>query len=289
MNDIKEILELYKSELEINGQTKKTIKTYSFFIEKFLLFLKEKNKDIYSIEKRDIKEFLLKTHSQKKYSSKTIYNMILALKSFLRFIEREDLAKELRLPRLPKPLPKALSKEEVKKLINQADNIRDKLLILLFYSTGLRVSEVRNLNINDINFEDKFLIVRRGKGQKDRVIPLPDKVIELLKEYLKWREENYKNIVDKEALFINKFGKRMSYEFIEKIIRTIGKKANIKVTCHMLRHSFATHMLENGADIRVIQEILGHEKLSTTQIYTKVTTRYLKEIYDKFNPLNDIN
>jgi site-specific recombinase XerD len=81
----------------------------------------------------------------------------------------------------------------------------------------------------------------------------------------------------------------MSYEFIEKIIRTIGKKANIKVTCHMLRHSFATHMLENGADIRVIQEILGHEKLSTTQIYTKVTTKYLKEIYDKFNPLNDIN
>jgi len=286
---VESILELYKSELEIQGYTKNTVKTYLFFIKEFLNFLEKKGKNLDDLDKRLLKEFLLKSHSDKKYSIKSFYNLILALKSFLKFIEREDLLTQLKLPKLPKALPKALSKEEIKKLVNATENIRDKLIILLFYSTGLRVSELRNLNLTDINFEDKFLIVRQGKGRKDRVIPLSDKVIELIKEYLKWREEKFKDKnIEKEALFLNKSGKRISTVSLEKIVRNLGKKVGIKVTCHMLRHSFATHMLENGADIRVIQEILGHEKLSTTQIYTKVTTKYLKEIYLKYNPLKDL-
>ena len=285
--NLEELLKLYKAELEIQGQTPRTIKTYTFFIKKFLEFLQKKGVDPYSLEKRHLKEFLLRTHAEKNYSIKSLYNLILALKSFLRFLEREDLVKSLKLPKLPKSLPKALTKEEIRRLIDAADNLRDKLIIILFYATGLRVSEMRNLNIEDINFEDEFLIVRQGKGRKDRVVPLPRKVIELLKQYLKWRDEYYLNKKEN-ALFLNKNGKRMSYEYIEKIVRNVGKKAGIKVTCHMLRHSFATHMLENGADIRVIQEILGHEKLSTTQIYTKVTTKYLKEVYSKFNPIKEI-
>jgi len=285
--NLEELLKLYKAELEIQGQTPRTIKTYTFFIKKFLEFLQKKGVDPYSLEKRHLKEFLLRTHAEKNYSIKSLYNLILALKSFLRFLEREDLVKSLKLPKLPKSLPKALTKEEIRRLIDAADNLRDKLIIILFYATGLRVSEMRNLNVEDINFEDEFLIVRQGKGRKDRVVPLPKKVIELLKQYLKWRDEYYLNKKEN-ALFLNKNGKRMSYEYIEKIVRNVGKKAGIKVTCHMLRHSFATHMLENGADIRVIQEILGHEKLSTTQIYTKVTTKYLKEVYSKFNPIKEI-
>ena len=285
--NLEELLKLYKAELEIQGQTPRTIKTYTFFIKKFLEFLQKKGVDPYSLEKRHLKEFLLRTHAEKNYSIKSLYNLILALKSFLRFLEREDLVKSLKLPKLPKSLPKALTKEEIRRLIDAADNLRDKLIIILFYATGLRVSEMRNLNVEDINFEDEFLIVRQGKGRKDRVVPLPRKVIELLKQYLKWRDEYYLNKKEN-ALFLNKNGKRMSYEYIEKIVRNVGKKAGIKVTCHMLRHSFATHMLENGADIRVIQEILGHEKLSTTQIYTKVTTKYLKEVYSKFNPIKEI-
>jgi integrase/recombinase XerD len=286
---VENILELYKSELEIQGYTKNTVKTYLFFIKEFLNFLNKKNLSFENLDKGVVKEFLLKSHSEKKYSIKSFYNLILALKSFLRFIEREDLALQLKLPKLPKSLPKALSKDEIRKLIKEAKNIRDKLIILLFYSTGLRVSELRNLNLNDINLEDKYLIVRQGKGRKDRVIPLSDKVVDLIKEYLKWREEKFKGKnYEKEALFLNKSGRRISTVSLEKIVRNLGKKVGIKVTCHMLRHSFATHMLENGADIRVIQEILGHEKLSTTQIYTKVTTKYLKEVYLKYNPIKDL-
>ncbi|HIQ51510.1 MAG TPA: recombinase XerC [Nautiliaceae bacterium] len=284
-----DVLELYKSELEIQGYTKNTVKTYLFFIKEFLEFLKKKKKGLGELDKALLKEFLLKSHSEKKYAIKSFYNLVLALKSFLKFIEREDLLIYLKLPKLPKSLPKALSKEEIKKLINSANNIRDKLIVLLFYSTGLRVSELRNLNLNDINLEDKFLIVKQGKGRKDRVIPLSDKIIDLIKEYLKWREERFKGKeIEKEAFFLNKNGRRISTVSLEKIVRNLGKKIGIKVTCHMLRHSFATHMLENGADIRVIQEILGHEKLSTTQIYTKVTTKYLREVYLKYNPLKDL-
>lgn len=252
------------------------------FIKYFLNFLIEKNKKIDEIDKFIIKEFLLQIYKQKKYKQKSVYNLILALKSFLRFLNKEEIIKTLKLPKVPKTLPKVLSKEEIRKLLKSCKNEREKLIFLLLYSTGLRVSELTNLTLEDIDLKNNFLVVRGGKGKKDRIVPLNKKIVDLIKNYL----ENRKS--DSIYLINNKFGNKISTVYIEKMIREIGKRANIKVTCHMLRHSFATHMLENGADIRIIQEILGHEKLSTTQIYTKITTKYLKEIYDKFNPLNDI-
>jgi len=132
--NLEELLKLYKAELEIQGQTPRTIKTYTFFIKKFLEFLQKKGVDPYSLEKRHLKEFLLRTHAEKNYSIKSLYNLILALKSFLRFLEREDLVKSLKLPKLPKSLPKALTKEEIRRLIDAADNLRDKLIIILFYA-----------------------------------------------------------------------------------------------------------------------------------------------------------
>ncbi len=281
-NSLKEILELYITELEMNGFSKNTVKTYIMFINYFLSFLENKNKSLEELDRKILKEFLLKIYRQKKYKQKSVYNLILALKSFLRFLEREDLVKTLKLPKIPKSLPKALSKEEIKKMLNSCKNDKEKLIFLLLYSTGLRVSELANLKLEDINLKDKFLVVRGGKGKKDRIIPLNDKIIELINSYLKNRKKNSDYLIN------NKFGGKISTVYLEKIIREIGKRVGLKVTCHMLRHSFATHMLENGADIRVIQEILGHERLSTTQIYTKITTKYLKEVYSKFNPLTNL-
>jgi len=234
------------------------------------------------IDKKLLKEFLLRIYKQKKYKQKSVYNLILALKSFLRFLEKDELAKTLKLPKIPKTLPKALSKEEIKKLLNNCKNEKEKLILLLLYSTGLRVSELANLKLEDVDLKEKFLIVRGGKGKKDRIVPLNDKIVELINSYLSSRKKN------SEYLISNKFGNKISTVYLEKVIREIGKRIGIKVTCHMLRHSFATHMLENGADIRVIQEILGHERLSTTQIYTKITTKYLREVYSKFNPLTSL-
>jgi len=281
-NSLKEILELYITELEMNGFSKNTVKTYIMFINYFLSFLENKNKSLEELDRKILKEFLLKIYRQKKYKQKSVYNLILALKSFLRFLEREDLVKTLKLPKIPKSLPKALSKEEIKKMLNSCKNDKEKLIFLLLYSTGLRVSELANLKLEDINLKDKFLVVRGGKGKKDRIIPLNDKIIELINSHLKNRKKNSDYLIN------NKFGGKISTVYLEKIIREIGKRVGLKVTCHMLRHSFATHMLENGADIRVIQEILGHERLSTTQIYTKITTKYLKEVYSKFNPLTNL-
>ncbi len=279
---INELLDLYKTELELKGYSKNTIKTYLMFITQFMEFVQKKNKNLEEIDKKILKEFLLKTYKERKYKQKSAYNLILALKSFLRFLEKEDLISYLKLPKVPKSLPKALTKEEIKKLIQNCKNKKEKLVLLLLYSTGLRVSELANLKVEDIKLEESYLIVRGGKGKKDRIIPLSNKVKTLIEEYLKNRKKDSKYLIN------NKFGEKISTVYLEKMIREIGKRANIKVTCHMLRHSFATHILENGADIRVIQEILGHERLSTTQIYTKITTKYLKEIYTKFNPADNL-
>ena len=150
--------------------------------------------------------------------------------------------------------------------------------MLLLYGSGLRVSELCNLKISDIDFKRSLIIVRGGKGAKDRIVPIPKALLKEIEDYLKMRNDNSEYLLVEERR--NKKDK-LSPKTVWYILDKYGKKAGIKVTPHMLRHSFATHMLENGIDIRVIQEILGHSNLSTTQIYTKVTVEHLRRAQEK--------
>ena len=199
----------------------------------------------------------------------------------------DEEAERLKSPKVPRSLPKSLTKEDVKKLIKAVPPTRkrDRLIILLLYGTGLRVSEVCNLKIEDIDFKRGILIVKGGKGAKDRVVPIPDFLLKEIEDYLKTREDG------SEYLFVEvrrEKKDRISPKTVWYLLKKYGEKAGIRVTPHMLRHSFATHMLEKGVDIRVIQEILGHSNLSTTQIYTKVTVEHLKRAQEKARLVDEI-
>jgi len=184
-------------------------------------------------------------------------------------------------------MPKSLTREDVKRLLNAVPltRKRDRLIILLLYGTGLRVSEVCNLKIKDIDFNRGVLTVKGGKGAKDRIVPLSGPLLKEIDEYLETRKDG------SEYLFVEirrEKKDKISPKTVWYLLKKYGNKANVSVTPHMLRHSFATHMLERGIDIRVIQEILGHSSLSTTQIYTKVTVEHLKKAQEKAKLIEDL-
>ncbi len=214
------------------------------------------------------------------YSNKSLNLVVQALRAYFRFEGLEEEAEKLKPPKVPRSLPKALTKEEVRKLLSVISPLRkrDRLIVLLLYGTGLRVSELCNLKIKDIDLDRGIAVVRGGKGAKDRMVPIPEPIIREIREYLAARKDGSEYLLVEEKRD-NK--DKISPKTVWYLLNRYGKKAGIKVTPHMLRHSFATHMLENGVDIRVIQEILGHSNLSTTQIYTKVTVEHLKRAQKK--------
>ncbi|AAL81992.1 recombinase XerC [Pyrococcus furiosus DSM 3638] len=274
-----EVLEEFATYLELEGKSKNTIRMYTYFLSKFL-------EEGYSPTARDALRFLAKLRA-KGYSIRSINLVVQALKAYFKFEGLNEEAERLRNPKIPKTLPKSLTEEEVKKLIEviPKDKIRDRLIVLLLYGTGLRVSELCNLKIEDINFEKGFLTVRGGKGGKDRTIPIPQPLLTEIKNYLRRRTD------DSPYLFVEsrrKNKEKLSPKTVWRILKEYGRKAGIKVTPHQLRHSFATHMLERGIDIRIIQELLGHASLSTTQIYTRVTAKHLKEAVERANLLENL-
>jgi integrase/recombinase XerD len=270
-----EIIEEYKVWLEIQGKSKNTIKTYSGIIKKFLEFLINNGiiiKDIKSInnslDKNLILKFLSKLKVEKKLDSNSLRLYIRALSSFLKFLDNENLAKQIKAPKVDKRLPKFITYDELNKLLENAENYRDKLIIKFLFYTGVRVSELIKIKKNDIIFEEGFVKVY-GKGGKERIVPIPKELLNELKDYI--------NKINTENIF------PLSPRQVERIIKNIAKKAGIskKVTPHVLRHSLATTLLSKGVDIRYIQEILGHSSLNITQIYTHVVPSQLKEIYKK--------
>ena len=267
------MLEKLNNELKLRGFSNQTIRSYTLQVDLFSKFIK---KDLSKVTKDDIKNYLGYLISEKNLSPKSI-----ALKkAALKFLYHEVLNKNIvdfKTPKTQKKLPNFLTKEEVKLLIEKAGTSKTRLIIKFLYSSGLRVSELCNLKISDLEITSKNGWVRKGKGSKDRMFILSDKLIEELKEYLK---EN-KN---KKYLFEGPKGP-LSSRNIQKIVQRAAKKANInkRVSPHVLRHSFATHLLDNGTDIRIIQELLGHANLNTTQIYTHVSREQLKKIK---NPLD---
>ncbi len=267
-----EHIEKLKAELRLRGFSPLTSRNYSFFVSKFL---QKSNKQVEQLNQDDAKLYL-----SEMFDTKSKNTIMLAMAS-LKFFYTEILKKEfgdIKTPKKDKQLPEVLSKTEVKTLIDSADNEKSRLIVSLLYSGGLRVSELVNLKVNDVNFNDNTGWVRRGKGAKDRLFTLSSSLSQDLKSYLEGRDHVY--IFSKE--------KPLTTRNIQKIINGTKKRAaiNKKVTPHTLRHSYATHLLESGVDIRLIQTLLGHANLNTTQMYTHISTDQIKKIQ---NPLDSLN
>ena len=267
-----EELKQLETELRLRRKSEKTIKNYLFFNQKFLEFVK---KPVQDIGINDIKNYLA---SLDKLSTATLSLAIASLRFFYEKILKQSLFKDIEVPKKEKKLPAVLTKDEVKKLIESSETNKSKLIISILYSSGLRVSEVVNLKKDDLNIQEKIGWVRGGKGKKDRVFMLSDKLIEQLRPFMV-KHSNYLYILSKED--------PLTTRNIQKIVKHASKKAGFskKITPHTLRHSFATHLLEAGTDIRYIQELLGHSNLSTTQIYTHVSTDELKKIKSPFDAM----
>jgi integrase/recombinase XerD len=266
---MKKIIEKTKSELKYRNYSPKTIKSYLICIQKYLHFSK-KNK-IKSKEKA-IKEYLYSL-SQNNLSYSSINQNLSALKFFYSSILNSPITTNYKFARKPKKLPVVLSKNEVNKIIEVIKNPKHKLLISISYGSGLRVSEVVSLKIKDISLDELVIHISQGKNNKDRITVLSKNLRHDIQNLMVNKNNN-------EYLFISERGNKLTTRSAQKVFSQALKKVGInkKATFHSLRHSFATHLLENGVDIRYVQELLGHSNIRTTQRYTKVTNPKLKNI-----------
>lgn len=265
------ILFSLKREMKIRKYSFKTIKSYLSINRYFLIFTKKYPKQI---ENQDIKKYLFYLANEKNLSSASINQAINALRFYYGRILKQNFIYDLKRPKKDKLLPKVLSREEVNHLFNVPMNIKHKLILMLAYSSGLRVSEIVKMKISDVDTKRNVLFIRKAKGRKDRQSLLSVKFLKLLDIYLKSEQP-------KVFLFESKYSrKNMSIRTVQRIFENAKKKSNIikDVSIHNLRHSFATHLLENGTDIRFIQEFLGHESIRTTEIYTHVSKTIFTQI-----------
>ena len=260
-----------------------TIKTYCSFLSEFTGFISPKLLD--SVELNDIKKYLNYLVTSKKVSSSTQNQAINALKCyFQKMLGWKRFAISIDRPRKEKKLPKVLSEQEVLKMIQVCDNLKHKLILSLLYSAGLRMSELLALRKEDILYDKNLIFVRSGKGKKDRTTILSDRIQHLLNIYLDRFKPKY-------FLFESLKRTKYSSSSVNKIVKTMAKKAEIhkNVSAHMLRHSFATHLLEQGLDLRYIQQLLGHGSSKTTEIYTHVSSKALSKIKSPLDTFLDAN
>ena len=240
--------------------------------------------------------------NEKQYSKATIARKLATLRSFYKFLVKRGRIQSnpvsvVRTPKQDKRLPKFLEYEQIKTLLETppTDNwlgARDRAIMETLYSTGIRVSELVALNMDDIDFLGEVLHIR-GKGKKERITPIGTSALQVIQHYMEFRNKRAQSNsnFDSKVLFVNKHGKRLSTRSVRRKMDKYLKMAGLdpSISPHTLRHSFATHMLNNGADLRSVQELLGHQSLSTTQIYTHLTTKKLKEVYDKAHPRKDLH
>lgn len=277
------------------GLSQNTITAYLRDLEQYRTYL-EKSYEITKIQKIERKhiETFLKSLHKKDLSSKSLSRKLTAIKGFHQFllIENEldtNVAYDIESPKVEKTLPQVLSVQEVIKIIEAVKGtdplaIRNQALLELIYGSGLRVSELLDLKIADIHLLEGYVRVL-GKGNKEREVPLGDMSVQALRLYLT-KSRNQLTINSIDYLFLNQDGKRLSRQGFFKILRKIAKAAGIDrdVSPHTLRHSFATHLLEAGVDLRTLQELLGHEDIQTTQIYTHISQKHLKDVYLNTHP-----
>lgn len=291
--NIESALDSYMEFLKVEkGLANNTIQAYTNDLLKFLTFLqKKKISEPSQIKREHVVAFSIE-RSEKKENFSTIARAIVSIKGFLRFLYEENLlpdnpAELLENQRLWSHLPNILTPDEVQNMIDAVEEksphaFRDRAIIELLYASGLRVSELSTLNISNVNIPGEFLRCR-GKGGKERVVPVGRKALEALKKYI----EEERSEINESALFLSKLKKPLSRQSVWKLIKHYALKAGITkdVYPHTLRHSFATHLLTYGADLRIVQELLGHADISTTQIYTHIDRSRLKEVHKRYHPL----
>lgn len=266
-------------------------KSYETDLKGFFNYLYQQQLCPLKSERGEIIGYLIELQ-HRGYSTSSIARVLSSIKQFYRFLISEgkikhDPTEGIKSPRLWIRLPKALSSDETNKLLSVILGskyfLRDITMLELVYSSGLRVSELVNLKLSDINFEAGFIRVR-GKGEKERIVPVARRTLERVQLYLvELRPKLLKKGVS-DYLFLNNRGLPMTRQRFWQNLKMIGRQAGIEVTPHMLRHSFATHLLEGGADLRSVQKMLGHSDISTTQIYTKVSMDRLRKEYFKHHP-----
>ena len=292
MNNINECIEKFIEYLIIDKKySENTVKSYKNDLKKYETFMK--NINIQNVKESHIKNYL-KYLKDNNNDNRTINHNISTLRSFYKFLLIEKIIKDnpmeyIEMPKTKKSLPKTLSIEEIDKLLdiklNDHFSYRNKAMLELMYSSGLRVSELVNVKIHDIDVSNCIIRIM-GKGKKERIVPLGDYAIKYIELYLKEHRNKLIKRELNEYLFLNNHGKKMTRQGFFKILKQLAQQKNIKTdfSPHTLRHSFATHLLNGGADLRSIQEMLGHESISTTQIYTHVSKEQLKENYNNYHP-----
>jgi len=274
------------------GLSSNTLTAYRSDIDKLKRFASSLGKETQSLDREDLRAFLKRMHDAG-LESRSIARILVTARSFYRFLQldghlKRDPTANIESPKTWQSLPKFLLPEEVERLLESPDistslGVRDKAMLEVLYATGLRVTELVSLKESDLNLEMGFLITL-GKGSKERLVPLGAKAIEWIRSYIAIRPSLLRRSRTA-ALFVTSRGQPVSRQAFWKLISEYGQKAGIgHITPHLLRHSFATHLLENGADLRSVQLMLGHSDVGTTQIYTHVTSERLREVYKKFHP-----
>jgi integrase/recombinase XerC len=285
-----ELINNYIEELVRRRFSDFTVKSYKTDLEEFFSFLRKNGKSNFSeIDRKDIRSFMGELLSYG-YKKSSVSRKLSAIKSFCKFLERNKIIKgnpsvSVKTPKTERNIPSFLSEEEVRKMLDfsvseKRLDIRNKAILELLYATGIRASELVNMDISMFDAKSKLLRVY-GKGKKERIIPIAKVAFEALNVYIS-KVRGYKE----GALFLSKSGKRLAQRDLQRIVKkSIIKVATLnQMSPHTMRHTFATHLLNRGANLRAVQELLGHESLSTTQIYTHVSVEKLKEEYKRAHP-----
>jgi len=293
---MRELIEIFLNYLTVErGLSKNTINSYKNDLSYYMDFLEASKIDaIAHISKNEIINFMF-SQKDRGLASNSVARRLAAIRMFHRFLFRERISKNdpssvIDSPKLWRKIPDTLSVNEIETLLSQPDSrdlqgMRDRAILETFYATGARVSEVVNLKKDNVNLEIGFLRCV-GKGNKERIIPLGKKAVACIQKYIESSRPSFVKNKESGGLFLNRFGGKISRQSLWKLIKKYARDAGIKkhIKPHSLRHSFATHLLEGGADLRSVQEMLGHSNISTTQIYTHVNKDRLKTIHKTYHP-----
>jgi len=291
-----DLLDSFLSYLVVEkGLSENTLESYGRDLKKFLLFIKSRGiTSAREVKYGDILDFMTRSREEG-LNATTIVRSMVSVKQFFKYLLAEKVLSEdptahIKTPKMKKAIPGVISLDDVESILGAPDEstpegLRDAAMLEILYATGIRVSELIGLKLNDVNFELGFVVVY-GKGSKERVVPIGDKAREKLLSYLRDSRPSLLKGREAKALFVTRRGAGMTRQGFWKIIKAQALKAGVtkKISPHTLRHSFATHLLERGADLRTIQVMLGHSDISTTQIYTHVESERLKEIHKKYHP-----
>jgi integrase/recombinase XerD len=287
-----ELLESFFTYLSVEkGLSKNTLTSYAADLKRYTLFLKEREKDIASALRSDIIDFNEALRNAG-YSLPSICRYLSSIKAVYKYLLIENIldidpSDNIHMPKKWERLPKALSISEVMDLLQASFSektiLRDSAMLELLYSSGLRVSELVKIKLGDIHFDAGFVRIM-GKGAKERVVPVNTRALEKVKRYME--EERPETLKKRQSpyLFVTRIGKPMSRQRFWQTLKAIGKQTGLEISPHTIRHCFATHLLEGGADLRSVQKMLGHSDISTTQIYTKVTTDRIKKVFKTYHP-----